>query len=381
METAAAVWADRHMPAAAIVDQCRAYVASGVVDGALIPDVLAHFIPTQLWRPENTPLAGMMGDPNSNCDPFVVAGYVAGQVPELALHLTTDSVRRGPAELIEAMLTLAHLTHGRATVHVGGGEIKQTGPFGHPTNQGMSRMSDLFQIYRKVMDSDGPFDFEGRRWTFKGACLGSAMEHKPEFWGLGAGPKLLEHAAAHADGLSTAAKLALQTPEQLSEAITKLRRRVEEHGRDVSEFRVGLWVAVLLFDDDEEFKAAAANPIIKYLSGAVGRFETDRWADEGDGFALPLPQDWTYYKHLLPYTTSDADVSAIVDNVTVGHVERAWFCGSPREVADQIRPYLVEGVDWITPFDIMPICNGDAEGGTRRIVELCGLLKQMDPVS
>jgi len=31
----------------------------------------------------------------------------------------------------------------------------------------------------------------------------------------------------------------------------------------------------------------------------------------------------------------------------------------------------------VAPFDYIPIMNGDAEGGVRRMVELCGLLRKM----
>src|SRR5262245_6813384 len=377
METVGSVWTDRHFPVSAIADQCKALHASGVVDAVLIPDQLANFIPQQLWTPENTPRAQMMGDPDSTCDPFVIGGYIAASVPGLGLHLTTDAVRRPPAEIVQSMLTLAHVTEGNAVLQVGGGEVKQTKPFGHPTKQGPSRMKDLFQIYRKVMESDGPFDYEGKRWTFKDAYLGGAMQHKPEIWGLGAGPQLFENTALGADGFATAVKLAFATPEETHEAIAGLRKRVEELGRDPDAFRVQLWACVLLVESDEEFEAVAENPIIRYLTGELGRIETHRWREEGEHLALPLPEDWTYYRNFLPYEMSDSDVQSLLDSVTREHIERAWFIGSPQEVADQIKPFLAEGVDSVASFDYVPIYNGDAEGATGRMIELSGLLKKL----
>ena len=377
METVGSVWTDRHFPVSAIADQCRALHASGVVDAVLIPDQLANFIPQQLWKPENTPLAQMMGDPDSTCDPFVIGGYVAASVPGLGLHLTTDAVRRPPAEIVQSMLTLAHVTEGNAVLQVGGGEVKQTKPFGHPTKQGPSRMRDLFQIYRKVMESDGPFDYEGRRWTFKGAYLGGAKQHKPEIWGLGAGADLFENTAAYADGLATAVKMALPSADETLEAIAGVRRRVEELGRDPKKFRVQLWATALLIDDEQQLAQAAANPIIRYITGELGRIETRRWREEGEHLALPLPDDWTYYRNFLPYGMSDSEVDALVDAVTPEHVERAWFIGAPQEVAKQIEPFVAEGVDSICPFDYLPIWNGDAEGAVGRMIELCGLLKEL----
>ncbi len=104
--------------------------------------------------------------------------------------------------------------------------------------------------------------------------------------------------------------MAFATPEETHEAIANVRRRVEELGRDPAEFRVQLWATALLVEDEQQLAAAAANPIIKYITGELGRIETHRWREEGEHLALPLPEDWTYYRNLLPYGMSDSEVDA-----------------------------------------------------------------------
>ena len=42
--------------------------------------------------------------------PIPLLGYLLANAPGLGMAIATDSVRRGPAELIQAMLTLADLT-------------------------------------------------------------------------------------------------------------------------------------------------------------------------------------------------------------------------------------------------------------------------------
>ena len=376
IETCVGLFPDRHISPKAIAAQCKALEDSPDVDGVLLPDQLASFVPAQLWRPENTPLAEVMGDPDSLYDPFTLGAYIAAVAPSLKLNFTTDAVRRPPAETVQTLLTLAEITEGKVNVQVGGGEIKQTRPFGHPTNQSMSRMSDFMQIYRRFMDTDGPFDFEGKRWNFQGAYLGGAMNHKPEVWGLGAGPALLDHVTSWADGLATSAPSAFATPERFAEAIAGVRRQLVEKGRDPKAFKIGLWASVLLQDDPNELAAAFENPIVKFVSAAQGRIETRQWRDEGLG--LPLPDDWTYYKHLLPYEMDDALVEAVVAATTEEHVRRAWFTGSPKEVAAQIEPFLEVGVDWILCIDYLPVVGSpaDAAAAAARGAELCGHLKQ-----
>ncbi|MEZ0365802.1 LLM class flavin-dependent oxidoreductase [Mycobacterium sp. pUA109] len=376
LETCVGVWTDRHFPADTLALQCRALQDSGVVDGVLIPDQLAGFIPRQLWTPENTPMAAVIGDPDSAMDAFMVAPYVHAAAPKLNLHLTTDSVRHGPAELIQSMLTLAHLTGGRANFQIGGGEAKQLAPFGHPTNQGMSRLRDLLRIYRAMLEHDGPFDYEGKRWTFNRAFLGGARQHLPTVWGLGGGPQLTDYVTSWADGLAVAIPNALTTPEAVHEAVTGIRRQVDAKGRDPASFRIGLWATVLMHSDPAAIERACHNPVMKFVSAATGRVESRQWEEEGLG--LPFPPGWTYFKDLLPYATPDELVNAIVAATTEKHVRKAWITGTPGEVAEQIVPYLEAGIDWVMPIDYLPIVGdpADAPSSVSWMVELCSALKK-----
>ncbi len=376
LETCVGIWTDRHFPASVIADQCRALQDSGAVDGVLVPDQLAGFAPQQLWTPENTPLAGLIGDPDSAMDAFMVAPYIHAAAPQLNLHVTSDSVRRGPAELVQSMLTLAHLTEGRANFQIGGGEAKQTAPFGHPTNQGMSRMKDLFQIYRQILDTDGPIDFEGQRWKFKRAYLGGAKQHRPTLWALGGGPQLLDYATSWADGLAIAVPNALTSPGETAEAIQAVRRQVEQKGRDPEQFRFALWISVLLHPDQSKLEAAFDNPLIKWVSSAVGRVETGMWAKEG--LRLPFPEGWSYFRDMLPYATDDEFVDRIIAATTPDHVRAAWLLGSPEDVAKQVQPYLDAGIDWVMPFDYLPVVGdpADAPLSIGWMIELCAAMKR-----
>jgi phthiodiolone/phenolphthiodiolone dimycocerosates ketoreductase len=380
LETCVGIWTDRHFPISALAEQCRALESSGAVDGVLIPDQLSGFVPKQLWKPENTPFAALLGDPDSAMDAFMVAPYVHAAAPALNIHLTTDSVRRAPAELVQSMLTLAHITEGRANFQIGGGETKQTAPFGHPSNQGMSRMKDLFQIYRRFMEAEEPISFEGRRWQLDRAFLGGAKQHRATLWGLGGGPQLLDYATSWADGLAVAVPNVLTSPERAAESVAAIRRQVEEKGRDPDAFRIGLWASVLLHPDAAKLDAALENPIIKFVSAALGRIDTSLWDQEG--LSLPFPEGWTYFKHLLPYAMDDRLIENVVGATTREHIRRAWLIGSPQDVAAQIKPYLDVGIDWVIPFDYLPVVGNpaDAAASAGWMIELCTAMKQMASV-
>lgn len=377
IETAAALWPDRHIPIAAVAELCKAYEASGVVDGVLIPDQLANFIPHQLWNPLNTPLAAMMSDPDSLCDAFTVAAYIAAAAPGLHLHLTTDSVRRPPAELVQSMLTLAYITEGKASFEVGGGELKQTKPYGHPTNQGMSRMQDLFSIFTKVMESNGPFDFDGRRWKFENAYLGGYRPFRPTLMGLGGGPTLIDHVTSYADGLIVAVPNAWPSADMAAEQIATIRKMVAEKGRDPEAFRFGIWACSVLCDGPEQLNAAMDNPILKFVAGALGRTEPHTWKD--DGLASPVPAGWAYYKDLLPYAMDDTFVDDVVGAVTREHLEKSFLVGSAEHVATLVKPYVDAGIDWVCAFDYLPVVGdpSDAQNAVGRLIDLCGRIRRL----
>ena len=375
-ETAIAVWADRHIPPALVAQQCQALQASGALDGILLADQLTNFIPRQLWTPENTPLARLQRDPDSHPDVFTMAAYLAAAAPGLDIAISTDSVRRAPAELITTMLTLANITEGRASFHVGGGEVKQTGPFGHPTNQGMSRMQDLFRIFRLILEHEGePFDYAGRRWTFTNATLGSAMAHRPLIYGLGAGPRLLEHSAAYADGLAVTCPPAWPNVERFAAEREKLLARVEQLGRDPEQFRFAIWFPLLLADDEDALLAAISNPLLKWLSALFGRIDNTLWKDEG--LPAPLPEDWVYYKDFRPYATPQALIDHALATVTPAHTFKGWLAGTPAQVAQQIQPYIDAGADWVCPMDYLPLVLEPeaAMAALGRSIELCGLIR------
>lgn len=375
VETNVAVWADRHLPPSAIADQVKAIEASGVVDGILLADQLGNFIPPELWTAQNTPMAAVLRDPDSHSDVFVMAGYLLASARKLHLTVSTDSVRRPPAELVQAMLTLANITEGHASFHIGGGEAKQCKPFGHKRSEGMSRMEDLFRIFRAFWESDGPIDFEGRRWTFEKASIGAAKPYRPRLYGLGGGPQLIDHATSYADGLAFACPSVWPTAERFAAAREDILRDVERKGRNPEQFGFAVWFPVMLAGDQRQLEAALDNPIVRWLGAVFGRIDPRLWKE--DGLASPLPEDWRYYEHFLPQDTPQSFIDGVLAAMTREHVTKGWLCGTPAAVAALIQPYVDAGADWVCPMDYMPLVLDPTEGEAafRRTVELCGAIK------
>lgn len=377
IETAIALWGDRHLPISIVAEQAKALAASGVVDGVLIADQLVNFIPKQLWTLENTPAAALMKDPDSHSDAFALGAYLAAVAPQLHIALSTDAVRRGPAEVMQYLLTMANITQGRVCLQIGGGEVKQTQPYGYNRAQGLARLGDLLKAWRKLVDAKGaPIDYEGKFWSFKQATLGGAMNYAPEIWGLGGGPKLLDYVTSHADGIGTTCPPVYGTVEEFAAAREDILGMVRAKGRDVSTFRVGVWFAVMLVEDEAQLERVLQNKLIKWFAGVMGRVTPGDWAKVG--LESPVPLDWNYFQHFLPYETSDAFVDEVLAKTTPEHARKGWLVGTPAQVAAQIQPFIDAGADWVCPMDYLPLVlqPEEAAAAFARSIELCRLIKQ-----
>lgn len=128
VDIAIPILADRHVPASAFLDAARAYEASGVVDYMQGWDQLSSMFPPQLWNVGNAPMAALVPDLDSYPDFVAMLSAASVAAPGLGTALSTDAVRRGPAELMQTMLTLANLTQGRAQFHLGSGKSSSASP-------------------------------------------------------------------------------------------------------------------------------------------------------------------------------------------------------------------------------------------------------------
>ena len=379
LETAIALWGDRHFPIQAVAEGARALEGVESVDGVLLCDQIPGWVPNQLWDPEFTPLAEVTGDPDSAMDAFAVAAYLAAAAPSLRMSVSTDAIRRGPAELIQTMITLAAMTGGNSSFQIGGGEAKQSVPYGHDRSTGMARMKDLFEIFSRLMEeSGGPIDYEGKQWTFEGAAIGSAIPHRPEIMALGGGPLLMKHAAKYCDGLAMMCPSVWSTPEQFAEEREKLLAVVEENGRDPEAFRFAVWFPILVHEDEQKIAEALENKLVKWMAATAGRIgPTDMWRK--DGLEPPIPDGWVYYEQFLPYATDQAFLDDVLANTAEEHCRAFWMAGDSAEVANTLGDWIDAGVDWVCPMDyagVMAFGAGEAEDSLRRQIEVCSLLRE-----
>lgn len=375
IQTAVNYWPSRAAPPQMAGEVARGLEASGKVDWFQTWDQLVSFLPRALWREDVTPMARLTGDSDSFYNAGMIAAIAAAATEDLGITTTLDAVRNGPAEILQQTLTLAAATNGKAALQLGAGELKQCKPFGYKRSQGLSRMEDIFQIMRKLLDTEGLVSHEGRHWTYDRAWIGNHVTHQPTFWALGGGPKLMDIATSYADGFMSLVPSAFSTPEAWGEQVAALRAQLESKDRDPEAFTFGFWPFVVIYDTEEERDRLLEHDHVKWMAAVFGRLHHGDWAEEG--IDLIFPEDWHYAMKLSPHTMSRDEVDGIVAQVTREMVEKSYYIGTPAEVAEQLRPFGEAGANFMAPCDMSPSVLTPAEQprAWERVIELCGHLK------
>jgi phthiodiolone/phenolphthiodiolone dimycocerosates ketoreductase len=376
VRTAVPIMIDRYLPAEAYGRVAEALQASGVVDQLQAWDQLTSWYPPSLWTPENSPMARVLPDLDSFPDVWAMTAYGAARAPELGIAISTDSIRKGPAEMAQSALTLANITKGNVSIQIGAGEIKQHAPFGWKRSQGLRRLEDQFKAFHALWNTQGPVDLSGHFTTFDQAWLGDAKNYRPRIWALGGGPKLIDIGSTYADGFATMAPFISPTPEHWAGMVTNMKQQLEAKGRDPEDFEFGVYGAVLLHEDPAVIDRALDNVLLRWVAAIFGRINQADWISEGH--EPPFPPDWHYGLKLLTTKISESEIQAALAKVTRAMSEKTWLYGTPEKVAANLQAYVDAGATWVSVIDILPtvLDPEDAPRALPRTLEVCRVLKE-----
>lgn len=344
----------RSTPLAGIQDFVGALEGSGVVDQFWVWDELTGWAPQGFGVP-----AGMDApDAHSTHDPFIECAFALAASQRIGVRMTTDAVRSRPAELTRTLLSLASATQGAVTCAIGLGEARHMTPFGHPTGQALSRLKDVLILTRKLLDTDEPFSYNGKRWNFDHGYLGTYRPARPEIWGLGGGPKFTELCAQYADGIESSFPNAVPNLDVFASRVSTIRDRVEAAGRDPGEFGFGVWLPCGLHEDPDVIAAAQDSPQIKWYSASYGRMNQDEWRNEG--LQSVFPRGWHYSNDYMPFTMTAADADAVVANVPREMCAKSATWGTAEQAVKVGRDWIEAGATFVGLLDIMPLHTGAA---------------------
>lgn len=311
---------------------------SGRYHSIWLPDHMVSFWPDTIWTPEFTDLATVSPSPHRHLDAMVVAGAAAVLSKNVPIATSVvDTVRRHPAMLAQAALTVDHLSGGRFILGLGSGETENTVPYGFDFSKPVSRFEEAIHVIKLLWESEGTVDFKGRFYHLHHARLDTELYggRCPPIWIGASGPRMLELTGRHADGWWPAGAW---TPDEYAAKLRVIREAADRAGRDPMAI-VPANVMMCLLGDEAELAEMLEAPLVKSILLMLTGEELRRFGHEH-----PMGPGWRGYQDINPGTLTReriidfcarADKQALLDLLP---------CGTPRQVAQRLKGFCDAGM-------------------------------------
>ena len=182
-----------------------------------------------------------------------------------------------------------------------------------PVNQRGSRTNEALEVIKKLW-TEKNVSFNGRFTQFSDVTLEPPPVQKPHppIWVAGRKEPAMKRTALYANGWIPY----MYTPEQLNESLNTIKRLAQENGRDLSDFRPGIFIFSAVYKDREEAKQVAAERLGRNYAQDFSRL-VDRYALYG------TPEDCQ--KRLKEYMDAGAETILF-----------AWAC-RPGDMQENLR--------------------------------------------
>ena len=141
----------------------------------------------------------MVADEGLMLDVYAVLGAAARATSTIRLGAVTNPYTRHPAATAAAISTIDEMSGGRAFVTLVAGGTMVLHPMGLERSAPLALMADTIMALRLLWRGE-PVTWQGRRLSLEGAQLTTGT-HSIPVWVAARGPRMLELAGAHADGL------------------------------------------------------------------------------------------------------------------------------------------------------------------------------------
>lgn len=343
-------------------------------DSLFLPDHYVGFIPRSTWGPDRTPAARLIPTPDAFFDPYVLMGMMSVLFRGVRIGTgVTEPLRRHPATLAQAFVTLDHLTGGRAICGIGNGERENTEPYGIPFVRRVARLEEALKIMRLLWESRGePVDFDGSFWRLQRALFATPLYqgHAPTVWIAAHAPRMLGLTGRYADGWYPTRKM---TPEQYRASLDTIRKAGREAGRDMSDFEPALQIQLVLGGSrkavlERLLEIPATAPMTMLLPGAV-------WSRHG--LRHPLGENFEGFPDFVPEEITPEQMDSARRQATLELLGDGVVAGNVGEVLAEIRALVDAGLRHVVIWNLTPLASGMSPADLLRFAVLVRRLRRV----
>ena len=290
---------------------------------------------------------GRDGAPDRWYHALALLAFAAERTERVRLVIgVTDLLRRHPADVAQALLTVAELHPDRElVVGVGLGEAENVTPFGLGFHQRVGRLREAIELLRAFTARGRVDRFDGEHFRLRDAVLEPRRgTTQVRIWVAAHGPRMLALCGEQGDGWYPLAS----SPRHYGRQLTAIRDAASAAGRDPDDVEAGLAVNVCVVDDAAEADAAAADPIMRgfalWSPGSLFRacgLDEHPLASVGDGF-----------RHYVPAAVPAAEYRNAIERVPPAAVARVVLAGTPEAIAGTLAEYEAAGARTIFLWDV-----------------------------
>lgn len=298
----------------------------------MIWDHFQDFIPQALWTRENTWMVDDLPYPHEHYDYQVLMGHLAAYAGNMRLGVgVTESIRRHPVLLAQAMMTLSHMTKRPPILGIGAGERENTEPYGLSMHRAVSRLEEALQIIRLCYTSRGPFDFNGEFFQLDNAVMDLIPEDgkTPPIWIAAHGPRMLRLTGQYGDGWYPGIPF---SREEYGDRMSTIRNHAREAGRDPSRITGALSVPAFIASSDSD-----AREILNLRASRIVGLIFPAEVFERQGLSHPLGNDFKGFTDFVPESYTEDELNHALDQISPEFLAETAIWGSPDTLADYFR--------------------------------------------
>ena len=310
-------------------------------DSFWVADHLNSVLPPSMWKPEYVGAAKIIPKMDAHVEAWTMLGYLAGhnKLGRMTLGVAvTDTGRRNPAVTAQAVVTLQHLTRGRAILGIGTGEREGNEPYGVEWSKPVSRFEEAMATIRALWDSNGelvsresPF-FPLHNATF---ALTPVRGKWPEIWIAAHGPRMIRAAGKYGDGWFPGTTRADEYAKQLND----LRAAASDAGRDPMSITPAGIRFILTGRAQDEIDEILDSNLVKLF---VLNSSAEDW--ERHGAQHPMGPEFKGVQDLIPQLIDEETALKYAAMAPRGLVKELFAVGMPDEVVDQLAMFRDSGM-------------------------------------
>jgi phthiodiolone/phenolphthiodiolone dimycocerosates ketoreductase len=339
-------------PAGATMAIARAMEVAGA-DSLWAIDHWMYLVPLDLWDRSLFPVARLIRNPESYFEPFSFLGALAARTRRARVGVSvTEAIRRHPAEIAQAALTLHHLSRGRFVLGMGAGERENIEPYGLSYAGQASRLEEALYCIRLLWTNPREYvSFSGRFFTLDRAVIGLGPYRRtlPPIWVAAHGPKMLGIAGRYGDGWLPTHQM---EPEDYADHLGRIRTAAEAAGRTLRGFTASYEMRVLLAPSHDEAHRRLHSNALRLGALAI---PASVW--ERAGAEHPFGPGYRGVADYIPSRLEPAEVRRLMGEVPFDVLHLAFDHGTPDQLAARALSYRSVGLRHVVIQNLAPLVD------------------------